>query len=204
MFYELLKYFGLALISAGSLSWVTKRLIQHFLDKDIERFKNELRLSNEFEIERLKSDLQTASSLRQIQFSSLHAKQAELIHEVFKKLVELETAAEILETWVQTGRIEDVKEPADKHLDVYFDFHNFVRMHQIFFSAELAAVLADLHSDIFNTSIDAHYHLDENNFEDFKSRFKAEYPAMQAKAKRARSTIMSEFRGLLGVSAVTG
>ena len=200
MFIELMKFLGTAAISITALAWLTRKIISHFLEKDIERFKNEIRLRNDFELESLKSRLQTESSLLKIRFTDLHAKRAEIVKELFNKLNSLIDAMEKLAYIIDTPIIEPVDDLANKYIDIYFDFHNYFKMHEIYFSQEFTNLIKSLHSDIFETSLTAAYEVTSDNLPQFQKFFKSEYTRMKENSDKARSVIMSEFRMLLGVT----
>ena len=89
------------LITSGALSaalvfllrgWISQRLkssIQHEYDQKLETHKAKLAAESEIAIEHLKSQLQIAASERNIKLTKIFEQQAEVIAEVFAKLVRL-------------------------------------------------------------------------------------------------------------------
>ena len=89
--------FAMAMLSAvgGSavlltaLAFLTRSLLRHWMDKDVEVFKADLRAKETEATEKLKASLQLASVEHQIQFSRLHERRADVIERVYELLLEL-------------------------------------------------------------------------------------------------------------------
>jgi hypothetical protein len=86
--------FGGSVAFFGAAAWLIRSLIQHFLSKDLEKFRLELTIQHDIALERAKSDLQRLFREHEIRFSHLHEKRAEIIAELYQLTVETNDAAE--------------------------------------------------------------------------------------------------------------
>jgi hypothetical protein len=77
------------------LAWFVKRLASHFLTKDVEKFKNDLKFQADIAAEQLKAQLRMVAHEHEVKFSRLHEERAEVIKKMYSLLVELITKAEI-------------------------------------------------------------------------------------------------------------
>ena len=93
---ELYKSLGEFAIQAGALAWLVKALVGALLSKDLEAHKVRLQLQSQSEIEQLKSRLAVVVQQQATEFSTLHAKRAELLADLYRLLLSLETAVGIL------------------------------------------------------------------------------------------------------------
>jgi hypothetical protein len=72
-------------------SWISERLknaIKHEYDQKLETHKAQLKAQSDVETERLKAQLNIAAAEHEVRFSGLHGKRAEMIAEVYEKLVQ--------------------------------------------------------------------------------------------------------------------
>lgn len=74
----------------GAVAWLIRTVLNHALTRDAEAFKARLKADTDIEAEKLKSSLQIVAFEHQIRFSSLHAKRAEVIAEIYSQMVEVE------------------------------------------------------------------------------------------------------------------
>lgn len=85
--FELLRSLSIAAVVSGGMAWLTKSVISHFLSRKIEAYKEaykiELKRESDKEIEEVKSRLQIVALERQIVFSRLHEKRAEIVAETY-------------------------------------------------------------------------------------------------------------------------
>jgi hypothetical protein len=82
----------------GAAGWLTKALVTHRLAKDAEEFKLglqsradqfriELQSSSDIEMERLRASLRQMTNEQQIRFAKLHERRADVIADVYNRLV---------------------------------------------------------------------------------------------------------------------
>lgn len=83
---ESLTTLGISSILIAGLVYLGKRISEHLFSRDLEKFKAELQMHNNVEIERLRSDLRVAAFSKEVRLLKLHEKRAEVIAELYSKL----------------------------------------------------------------------------------------------------------------------
>jgi len=76
---DIIKTLGGYAIFSAAFAWLLKRIISHFLNKNVDKYKSLLEKENYLVIEDLKAKLQIGNFYQQLQFSKIHEKQAEII-----------------------------------------------------------------------------------------------------------------------------
>ena len=99
-FVTMLGGFGMLVFA---LSWLARTLVSYFLSKDVEKYKASLRTETDIELERLRAQLQIENFRRQIRFSKLHEKQAEVLAQLYSLIL---TTIQHLETCAAWTRPE--------------------------------------------------------------------------------------------------
>ena len=93
MAYSIFKsLFSYALLLAA-LTYLTKSLIKHWLDKDVDKFKSSIEKEANLEIEKYKNQLDIERLRLQISYGGIFEKQATAILDLYQHLLDLETAA---------------------------------------------------------------------------------------------------------------
>ena len=100
-------------IAITAIAWLSKHLISTMLLKDVEKYKNELKVQSSLAIEGFKSQVQLEAEKKIIEYSSLHAKRGELIAEIYNYLFNLNRS--ILSVMFEYGRRE-IREELDNTL----------------------------------------------------------------------------------------
>lgn len=155
---ELLKYFGLYSIGTAFIvsviGFLAKKIIEQFLNKDLEKFKNHLSAENEkaklkFEktIESYRADLNLIYS-KQIQ---LYSKKSEIIETLYHKLVDLNRAMlEMTQSFRNiTGKdeqavMQDELDRVNTSAEKGNDFFNYYSTNKIYFELETCSLIENL------------------------------------------------------------
>jgi predicted secreted protein len=82
---QLITTFGGGAAVLAAAAWLVRTALNHALDRDAETFKARLKADADVEVEKLKSSLQMAAYEHETKFSTLHAKRAEVIAEIFRR-----------------------------------------------------------------------------------------------------------------------
>jgi hypothetical protein len=196
---SVLSVFGGSIALCGAAAWLTRSLIQHFLSKDLEKFRLELRTQHDVELERAKSDLQRLFREHEIRFSHLHEKRAEIIAELYQLTVETNDAAEAC--------VETFKEKPDKRrfdlakqaIDRGDKLAEFVIRNKIYFSKHLARELEELYTCLIDTGITYRMHCEALREGKDCADFAGSMSEVEVDTGGALKTIEEEFRSLLGV-----
>jgi hypothetical protein len=114
----------------GTMAFLTRSIVVHFLDKDVERFKNALQLK---------------AIEHQVRFNSLHAKRAEIIAEFYEKMVVISTVVAGLKNKEKKSFSETDKVIGDKAMSVCLDAWQFFKRNELFFDDELCAKIEKLY-----------------------------------------------------------
>jgi hypothetical protein len=86
---DILKTLGGMAILVAAMAWLAKALLTALLSKDLERFKSDLQVSSQKNIEAFKTSLQLEAQRHAVEFAALHAKRAELVAELYSRIVQL-------------------------------------------------------------------------------------------------------------------
>lgn len=152
---EIFKFIGIytaASVSiAGMIGYLTKRIIEQLLNKDLEKFKTNLVSQNQIakvkfdkEMESYKSELNLISSRQ----SLLYSKRSEIIIELYQKLVELHNSMLDMTARIRmvTGKNQETiqKEEFDrinKTGDLGNGFFKFYQINKIYFTTDICKLI---------------------------------------------------------------
>jgi hypothetical protein len=98
---EALKFIGGTAVAIGIVGWLMRSLIKHFLDKDVELFRQSLQSQAAVELEKLKHELRLAAVSYEKQVTLLQEKRASVIAKLYSKLIDFLDAAESLASLVE-------------------------------------------------------------------------------------------------------
>jgi hypothetical protein len=87
----------------GAASWLLSAVINNYINKNNEKYKNELTINAQLIIDKAKYELDKSMMLRQVQYEKLHNKHAELIAELY---------AEVADTIRASNELVAIFEPA--------------------------------------------------------------------------------------------
>ena len=91
---EVVKFLGGTALVLAAVGWLVRSLIGHFLSKDVESFKHRLQSESTVELERLRHSLRLVASEHEKQIHLLQERRAEVIAELYARLIEFLGAAE--------------------------------------------------------------------------------------------------------------
>jgi hypothetical protein len=139
---------GMFLIASGVLAFLIRSFFSHQLQKDIERFKAELQQKSQLEIEQFKSALELTAFEHQTRFIKLHEKRANIIGEMYGKMVELYEAASIFVRSFQsvnTTRKQEFQKELWRSTD---EFKSYFNKHRIYFNEDVCKVIESLNDKL--------------------------------------------------------
>ena len=182
-------------------SWLGKIWANRILEKDRLRYQKEL--------EAIKAELGRASQEYIIKFSSLHAQRAEIIKNLYEKLISTQRAMHSI-----LKQFQDVSDssPQDKiktFVDIFNEFYQFYLKRRIYFSKrlckkieDLAFTLRDIHIDITTYPVDLkniEYQVNPDLLKERKDFWEQSRDNFDKKAESLAEDIECDFRKLLGV-----
>jgi hypothetical protein len=86
---EIVKELGKYTILVVALAWLIRSIITHFLSKDVEKYKEQLRAANDLELEKLRSQLAQQALEHEVKFRRLDEKVADHLTTVYQRLFDL-------------------------------------------------------------------------------------------------------------------
>lgn len=128
------------------LAYLGRIAIKHWLDKDIDAHKANLKLAEVEATEQMRSALQLATLEHQVRFTRLHEQRAEVIRRVYELLVELMWASAAATSVI---RLNDERKPEDDMRDadkLRVDLYRYFAVNRIYLPAE-ACISLDLLMD---------------------------------------------------------
>jgi hypothetical protein len=149
---QILEQLGISGLIIGGISWVLKMLGQDFISRRFSAYEKELDIkSKEFQAT-LDADLQTHKAKldkEHTKFQKLHEKRLEVIMELYKAIVKLDIALQLLTAIVKPiPNGTDLKEMEQEQMknasDAYQEFQRFYLDNKIFFNSETCIIIDKL------------------------------------------------------------
>ncbi len=189
-----------------AIAWLARSLFTHQLTRDVEAYKARLKAQGDIEIERLRNSLQIASIEHQVRFSNLHEKQAQIIADVYTKLV---VVSRRCESFVLTTEGTPAKEKRDEYNEMAAlirTFVEFVEDHKIYLPDDVLTlvdrVLDPLRKSVFSVGSHTRFEFPTPQQEQkIGEAFTKAYEAFNAEIPQAKNALVSSFRRILGVSS---
>lgn len=198
------KFLENAQLPNRGFAFLTKSVINHLLTRDVEKFKARLQADADIEIEKLKNSLQMVSVEHQVRFSKLHEKRAEIIAELYARLVHAERDA--IESvgvvsWDYEKRQVEFAAIHQKLVDlllfieqnrIYLPEPVCELLENFFVTAKLSAMKMSTWAPPIERSPDP------TIYEEEIQGFREVFVSAQAEIPAARKALESEFRTILG------
>lgn len=201
------------------LGFLARSLVQTWLAKDIKTFeqglqnaansrlehlKSELKSAGDVSIEQLKSRLQQAASEHQVRFAKLHEKRAQVIEDVYQRLVELEKSyGKFVIVDGYTTDPQKQQAARDGINQAMYDVALLIEKHRIYLPADVCASLKAFLDIMWHNAINVGVYgsISDPNPQTLQERltaFREAYDALQKEIPDARAKLEDEFRKLLG------
>lgn len=135
---EALTSLGAFGISAAILAWLARKIVTHLLSKDIDKYRADLAAANAREIERLRADLRIAATEREVTFTVLQSKRADIVAEVFAKLYEVRRALRRFEPGLEVGESPSTVELLKRFNRSFNDLMHYFGPREIYFPLSIA------------------------------------------------------------------
>jgi hypothetical protein len=128
-------------------TWLSEKIkaqIKSEYDEKLETHKAQLKAQSDVEIEKLKSELSIAAAQRNVRFSRLHERQAEIIAEVYEALSELVKAISDYVAIYEPASAPPREERRERAAEAANEFIALYRGKKIFFPPSTAAKLDEI------------------------------------------------------------
>ena len=149
---EALKFIGGTAVAIGIVGWLVRSLIKHFLDKDVELFRQSLQSQAAVELEKLKHELRLAAVSYEKQVTLLQEKRASVIAELYSKLIDFLDAAESFVSLVGFSGERSKTDKAKVLAEKAAEFMGYFARNRIYFNEELCEMVTALFKRIFPPS----------------------------------------------------
>jgi hypothetical protein len=195
---------GGAGVALAAGTYLLKSSLAHWMTRDAEKFKAQLKSDADSEIERLKHSLQIAALEHQVKFSNLHERRANVIAEVYQRLVEVyEESRKFTLTAGQSTNSSESFEHYNKAYTSNYELFLFVQPRRIYLPREVCSLLDECLQVMNRAVIDANMS-SKPLFSDpqmVKERgvvFRDAYIAIAEDVPKIRELLEAEFRKILG------
>jgi|SRR5690606_141588 len=196
---EIFKAIGIVGIVSGLLVWLLKQLGQHFIDK---RFK-----AYELELQSKSDDYKHELNISFNKASKLHDRRLEKIEDLYKCVVKLDSAMQVMTAKWKIVSGDNKKDEEDENNriqnagDCYNEFFDFYNANRIFFSEETCTILDKLKTDYYDSFWD--YTAKKRfGYTDFKLNWELASKASDKVKKEIPPVLRqleNDFRTLIGV-----
>lgn len=186
------------LVLRSYISEKMKNAIKNEYDQKLETHKAELKAKSDIEIERLRSQLNVTAAERQIKFSRLHEKRAEIIAEAYSKLRELLFA---LNDYVKIYEMSGGPPREERYktlINTHRAFYDAYSLKLIFFPKAVADKLDSINKDCLVAGNEFRLFVDIGDHPDKTKKWIAIVEAVEKKILSALRDLEDEFRQLLG------
>jgi hypothetical protein len=184
-------------IFMAALAWLLRSLFSHWLTKDVEKYKSELKTQTDIAAERLRR----LAYEHEVKFSRLHEERAEVIKKLYSLLVELATNAEqfFMPGSVGNRELEQATGEALKGFGAYFN------QNKIYLGTELCGQcksLLNLVRDAFTTRtvITGWNPKSEKDGDEWRKMLLEAYNNIRTGVPPIQKELEDEFRKILGVN----
>jgi hypothetical protein len=201
---QVLTTIGSTSVIVSVFAFLTKSVINHWLTRDAEKFKARLKADADMEIEKLKNSLQMVAVEHQVRFSKLHEKRAEIIADLYGRLVDAERIGDHfvkVAAWDDEKGRESYEETNRNLLDLYY----FVEKNGIYLPESVCELLTNFVLAIRSSAIGMHFYArvesttpNQAFVEQRATVLKQAFESFQDKIPAARKALQSEFRTMLG------
>lgn len=204
----------LAVIGTGTaiitiVAWVVKSIINHFLSRDIQAYKNKLKIESEFEIEKFKNNLRVASIEHEIRFSKLHEKQAIIIAELYSRInIAVKSVNHLLSplgfSLSSIGGI-DRTDVAKKTIEHVTDFLDYYEKHKFYLNDKLCKLMEVFVEEIriptfeYSIALTSPKSNDENENRNTSEIWRECWNRVEEKIEPTKIALEKEFKKILGV-----
>ncbi len=197
---------GQALLLAA-IGWLIKALVSEWLRRDTESFKSRLTTDASIEVERLKSSLQMVAAEHQIRFTKLQEKRAEVIAELYERMVNVFWDSQSFALGWGLGTFPEQEEEYDKALARLRDFSEFEDTHRIYLPLPVCVSLGKYVDQLQKAVITAGVwgktnYADRQSNPEFREQLKKVYNAFRNDIPSLRNILEMEFRKILGVENI--
>jgi hypothetical protein len=191
--FNLGSWVGLLSISA----WLSRRIIIHFLDKDLDKYKAGLKAAYDSKLEEIKTGHVIAELEHEIRFRNLHEKRFELIAELYSRLDDTHRSMQrYTQIMTEAGDLPE-QDRCTQAAEKYNAMQEFYSRHKIFFTHDECERIDEYTRLLLHAHIDFSCRkLADSEIQTWISVRKK----MDNEIDGLRKTIQDKFRNRLGIA----
>jgi len=185
--FELFKAWGVAGVIAAATVWLIKNIFDQILKKDIDKFKH---------------DLEKESIEFKIRYEKLHYERAEVVKEVYKKIVRTYKKFHSLMRPMQWADELTGEEKIKQAIDEINSLVDYYEENRIFFEESIAEEIDNLLDELRKCWIDFNYHkrLDGRRDQELKV-WEDVWKKIDKDIPRIKKIIEGKFRDIIGIDS---
>lgn len=196
---------SVALISV--LAYLARSLLSQLLAKDLKRFEMQLSQTSIAAADELKHRLSLVAHEHHIRFSRLHERQAQVLEEIYAKLLDFEDASAVLELANNNTSEHQLEFFLRRAEDSGREIAQYIRRHEIYLPQETSAKLQSLLEKVTGLLSSCSFNLlgkklensgKEDLFPESKEAWSAVHKYLEHEAPVIRRSVESDFRKHLG------
>lgn len=202
--------FGGNAILLTVLGFLARSLLSQYLAKDLKQFETSLTQRTQLASEELKHRLGMAAHEHHVRFSKLHERQAQVIEDVYARILDFEDASAVL-ALANNGTPENLLELSLRRAeDARSELAQYIRRHEIFLPEDIAAQLHTVLERVNGLLSACSYNLMDKKladivegggyFPEHKKAWSAVHQYLDHEAPLVRKSLESEFRKRLGAA----
>jgi hypothetical protein len=202
--WDVLAFVGGSSALLTAVAWLLRAALHHSMSRDLVEFKSRIETSATTEIERLRSELRISEAEYGKRSTLLQEKRANLIDELYKKLIDYLAAAESFSSIIEWGGEPTKEEKAGVLAEKSSELFVFFLRHRIYFSAALCDQIQHLYNTVRVPTTQYRVWLaavrnSDNSGGKFQESWDKAAQTIQKDVPPLMSAIEDEFRALLGV-----
>jgi len=172
----------------------------------LSKFKAQLKADADAKIEELKSSLQMAALEHQVRFSNLHEKRAQLIADLYERLVDVFWVGQhFVITGAFTDRADGGPTQYNNAVQKILDFTHFFDIHRIYLPSGICTLLTEFIDKVRRQVIRVGVYgpidpLSDQSYKERNEAIMAAYVAFDQDIPATRIALEEEFRAILGAA----
>ncbi len=194
---------GSSAVLFGVLGYFAKSLVSQLLAKDIENHKSKIKFEIDLELTKFKSEIEKSAFEHQTRFSKLHDKRAEVIADLYSRIVDLYIHVNVFTKIEMPITEKNQKEKKRKLWGAVEHYRDYFFKHKIFLEQELCNKIEQLDSSMSLPISKLMMHIEKygqnNDFAPVIEAWQQAQKTIDTSVKEIKQEIEDEFRVILGV-----
>jgi hypothetical protein len=186
----------ITLVIAALFGFVFKFWFEQMLSRDLERFKAELQRTHDLDLERFRADLRLAAFEHQARLAKLDEKRAEVIAELYKRLVRTQDRVKSIGSIVAGQDGSSVQQRTELAAQESDGLREYFDENRLYFGEGTCTQIDHLLNILEDTFVD--FKLAASNPKSHRERWEAAQRTMYVNVPEIRQVIEKDFRVMLG------